>query len=50
MVDKERGRRSHRNILAPVTVRFSGQKKRKRMQAVDAVDTWVWKNMGQPSK
>lgn len=31
----------------------SGQKEKKKnetMEAVDAADTWIWKNMGQPSK
>lgn len=31
-----------------------GQKKNEKenetMEAVDAADTWIWKNMGQPSK
>lgn len=33
----------------------SGQKKKKKkknetMEAVDAANTWIWQNMGQPSK
>jgi len=26
------------------------KKKNKTMEAVDAADTWIWKNMGQPGK